>query len=96
MIKIFKAMDECDAIAPAKALFDTIAEEEHVRREGRPGLCVTHCPTFDQVSTFKCDNFPQGMYLWKGERLIAQFTVVRDGWNWSVCVFVDLRSQYDE
>jgi hypothetical protein len=91
MIKVFKEMDECDAIALAMALFDAIAKEEHERREGQPGLAVTHCPTAAQVSEFKCDNFPQGMYLWREDQLIAQFTVVRDQWNWSVCVFADLR-----
>ena len=94
MIRVFKAMDECDAIAPAKAHFDAIAKEEHERCEGRPELTITHCPTQSQISEFKCDNFPQGMYLWRNERLIAQFTVVRDSWNWSVCVLVDLRGWY--
>jgi hypothetical protein len=96
MIRLFREMDEPDAIRPAKELFDAIAKSEYEKRGGRPGLSITHTPTVIQVAEFKCDNFPSGMYLWRGNRLIAQFTVVRDDWNWSVCVFVDLRDQYDE
>jgi hypothetical protein len=96
MIRVFKAMDESDVIAPAKELFDAIAKEEFANRQGRLGLSITHTPTVSQISTFKCDNFPSGMYLWDGGRLISQFTVVRDNWNWSVCVFVDLRGTYHD
>jgi hypothetical protein len=94
-VKIFRAMDEQDAIKPAADLLTAIAKEEHTRRDGRPGLEITHCPTVKQTLDFKCDNFPQGMYLWRDNKLIALFTVVRDSINYSICVFNDLR-KYDE
>jgi len=89
--KLFYAMDEPDAIKPAKELFDAIARKEYIKRKKHPGLEVTHVPTHSQIMDFNCDNFPSGMYLWKDSRLIAMFTVVRDDKNWSVCVFNDLR-----
>ena len=94
MIKIFYAMDECDAVAPALKIFRGIAKEENEKLNG-PGMQITHTPTLEQQFLARQgglgENFVQGMYLWRNGRLIAMFTIVRDDKNWSVCVFNDLR-----
>jgi len=94
--EIFYAMDEPDAITPALDMFNVIAKEEYEKRSEKPGLDITRCPTLAQSMEFKCDNFPQGMYLWRDDRLIVMFTIVRDSRNWSVCVFNDLRTDDGE